>query len=246
MPHEPPYVESAAHFSTTNWSQVLAAGQQGLPEARDALTSLCRTYWYPLYAFVRRSGYQPDDAQDLTQAFFMQLLEKDYLRAVDRARGRFRSFLLAAFQHFVSKERDRARAQKRGGGKPTLPLDFAAGEQRYSLEPAHEQTAEKAYERRWAMMLLDQVLARLQQEFVQAGDETQFDALKGFLTGEDTPYHQVAESLGTTEGAVKTAVHRLRRRYRDLIVAEISQTVSSPEEVDEELRHLLIAVRADN
>lgn len=239
-----PNPEEAGHFSTTQWSLVLAAGQKSLPEAREALATLCRAYWYPLYAFARRLGHQPDDAQDLTQAFFARLLEKDYLGAVDRERGRFRSFLLAAFQHFLSKERDRARAQKRGGGKNLLPLDFEAGENRYLREPAHELTAEKIYEQRWAVALLDQVLARLRQEFVASRNERLFDHLKGFLAGEHTSYRQVAEQLAMSEGAVKVAVHRLRRRYRELVVAEIAQTVSGPEDVDEELQHLFEALRS--
>ncbi|MBY0526404.1 MAG: hypothetical protein K2R98_23625 [Gemmataceae bacterium] len=245
MPQDQPRLESAAHFSSTNWSQVLAAGQKGLPEAREALAALCQRYWYPLYAFVRRLGHQPDDAQDLTQAFFAQLLEKDYLRAVDRARGQFRSFLLAAFQHFLSKERDRARAQKRGGGRQPISLDFQAGEDRYNLEPTHEQTAERVYEQRWTLTLLDQVLSKLRQEFASAGNEAQFDLMKGFLTGETLPHRAVAERLAITEGAVKVAVHRLRRRYRDLIVEEIAQTVSGPEEVDEELQRLLASMCSD-
>src|SRR6516162_3514630 len=151
-------------FATTHWSLVLAAGKSASADAEGALAALCQTYWYPLYAYVRRQGHQPDDAQDLTQEFFARLLEKQYLRAADPERGRFRSFLLSAVKHFLSKERDRAKARKRGGGRAVFPLDFEAGESRYSLEPTHEVTAETIYERRWALTLLDQVFARLRQE----------------------------------------------------------------------------------
>ena len=224
---------------------VLAAGKGASPDADAALASLCQTYWYPLYAFVRRLGHQPADAQDLTQEFFARLLEKQYLRAADPERGRFRSFLLSAVKHFLSKERDRAKAHKRGGGRKVLPLDFEAGESRYSLEPTHEITAEKVYERRWALTLLDQVFARLRDEFDRAGKRNEFDRLKVYLTGgaATLSYRDVAAELGMTEGAVKVAVHRLRRRYRDLVREEIAQTVAGPEDVDEELRHLFAALR---
>jgi len=236
----------SSRFATTHWSLVLAAGRGASAEAQEALAALCRTYWYPLYAYVRRQGHQPEDAQDLTQAFFARLLEKHYLQAADPERGRFRSFLLTAFKRFLSKERDRERAQRRGGGRKLLPLDFEAGERRYGLEPANEATAEKVYEQRWALTLLDRVLARLRDEFGQAGKQKEFDCLKVYLTGEaGTPSHQeVAARLAMTEGAVKVAVHRLRRRYRDLVRDEIAQTVAGPEDVDEELRHLLAALRA--
>ena len=161
MPSDEPNSGNADHFATTRWSLVVAAGQGASPDAQQALETLCRLYWYPLYAFVRRLGHQPDDAQDLTQAFFTRLLEKDCIQAADPNRGRFRSFLLASFKHFIADERVRAGAQKRGGGKAFLPLDFEAGEQRYHLEPAHDWTAERIYERRWALTLLAQVLERL-------------------------------------------------------------------------------------
>jgi RNA polymerase sigma-70 factor (ECF subfamily) len=224
---------------------VLAAGKGASPDADAALASLCQTYWYPLYAFVRRSGHQPADAQDLTQAFFARLLEKHYLRAADPERGRFRSFLLASVKHFLSKERDRAKAHKRGGGRKVLPLDFEAGESRYCLEPAHELTAEKIFERRWALTLLDQVFARLRDEFDQAGKRNEFDHLKVYLTGEAgaPTYREVAAELAMTEGAVKVAVHRLRRRYRELVREEIGHTVAGPDEVAEELRRLFAALR---
>ena len=233
-------------FATTHWSLVLAAGKGASPHAREALAALCATYWYPLYAYVRRQGHQPDDAQDLTQAFFARLLEKHYLQSADPERGRFRSFLLTAFKRFLSKERDRERAKRRGGGMKLLPLDFEAGERRYSLEPAHEATAEKIYEQRWALALLDRVVARLRDEFDRAGKQKAFDRLKVYLTGEaGAPgYQQAAAELGMTEGAVKVAVHRLRRRYRDLVREEIAQTVAGPEDVDEELQHLFAALHS--
>jgi RNA polymerase sigma-70 factor (ECF subfamily) len=219
---------------------VLAAAHGPSPGSAEALATLCQAYWYPLYAFVRRQGHGPEDAQDLTQEFFARLLEKDYLRVADAERGRFRSFLLAAFKHFLSKERDRARALKRGGGRPVLRLDFQAGEERYHREPAHDQTAEKVYERRWALTLLDQVLAAVEADYVRSGKPQLFERLKGFLTSdrEADSCAAAAQELGMTEGAVKVAVHRLRRRYRLLLRAEIGQTVAGPDEVDEELRHL--------
>jgi RNA polymerase sigma-70 factor (ECF subfamily) len=234
-------------FVTTRWTVVLAAGRGGTQESQEALASLCGAYWYPLYAFVRRLGRRPEEAQDLTQAFFARLLEKNYLRAADPGRGRFRSFLLAAFKHFLSKERERTRAQKRGGGRKHLPLDFEAGERRYSLEPAHELTAERLYEQRWALTVLDQVLARLRGEFSHGGKADLFERLKGYLTGEGAvrPYREAAAELGTTEAAFKMAVHRLRQRFREALLAEIAQTVAGPEEVDEELRHLFAAVRPE-
>src|SRR5262245_18825834 len=238
MAKDEPKSGAPGGFATTRWSLVLAAGKGESPDAHAALARLCQTYWYLLYAFVRRSGHQPANAQDLTQEFFARLLEKQYLRAADPERGRFRSFLLSAVKHFLSRERDRARAQKRGGGRNVLPLDFDAGESRYGLEPAHEVTADKVYERRWALTLLDQVFARLREEFDRAGKRDEFDRLKVYLTGEATTlsYREVAAGLGTTEGAVKVAVHRLRRRYRELVREETAHPVAGPQDVHEELR----------
>src|SRR5215510_3239125 len=180
-------------FATTHWSLVLAAGRGASADAQAALAALCQTYWYPLYAYVRRKGHQPDDAQDLTQAFFARLLEKHYLQSADPERGRFRSFLLTAFKRFLSKERDRERTKRRGGGRKLLALDSEAGETRYSLEPAHEVTAEKLYEQRWALTLLDQVFARLRDEFDQAGKQKEFNRLKVYLTGDGaSPRYQEA------------------------------------------------------
>lgn len=233
-------------FTTTHWSVVLAAGQRASPDSKRALAMLCERYWFPLYAFVRRSGYSSHDAEELTQEFLTQLIEKHYLRDVDRRRGKFRSFLLAAMKHFLSKQRDRARAKKRGGGQAPVSLDFRDAESRYKLEPTDELTPERLFERRWALTLLDQVLQRLQLEYADAGRRPVFERLKGALTGsQDLPtYRQIAEDLAMTEGAVKAAVHRLRRRYRELLKEEISQTVKDPVEIDEELKELFSAVRA--
>jgi RNA polymerase sigma-70 factor (ECF subfamily) len=233
-------------FASTRWSLVLAAGRGDAPEARSALAALCQIYWYPLYAYVRRSGHPADEAKDLTQEFFARLLEKHYLRAADAERGRFRSFLLTAFKRFLSRERHRAGALKRGGGRRMLALDFDQGESRFRLEPATDVTAEVLYERRWALAMLDRVMAGLRDDFERAGKPDDFDRLKVFLTGEAAApsYREVAAATGTTKGAVKVAVHRLRRRFRDLVLAEIAQTVTAPEDVEEELRHLFDAIRS--
>ncbi len=238
---------SAAQFKTTHWSMVLSAGQGGSAESERALAVLCEMYWYPLYAFVRRHRSSIQDAQDLTQEFFATLIEKNYLQAADRERGKFRTFLITAFKHFLSKERDRAGAQKRGGKVKTISLDLEAGENQYRLEPHHDWTPERIYERRWALTLLERVLARLQVEWERSGKQKRFERLKVFLTGEEgkVPHVQLAEELGMTEVAVKVAVHRLRRRYGELLREEIAQTVDQPEEVDLELDHLLQALRPE-
>jgi len=232
-------------FATTRWSIVVAAGAGEDTAGRAALESLCRAYWYPLYAFERRGGTPAADAQDLVQGFFAELLEKDYLRQADRERGRFRTFLLAAFRHFASKEREKARALKRGGGRKALPLDFEDGENRYLREPADERTPERIYERRWALTLLDETLDRLRREHDVAGRADLFEALRGTLgaggaSGE--PYAALGKRLGMSEGAVKVAVHRLRKRYREVLRALISETVAEPADVDDEIRHLLDAL----
>jgi RNA polymerase sigma-70 factor (ECF subfamily) len=238
-----PVPDSNAYFVTTHWSVVLSAQAKNSPQAGTALETLCRTYWYPLYAYVRRQGRSPHDAQDLTQEFFARLLEKDYLQAVVREKGKFRSFLLMAFKRFLITEWKQAHAQKRGGQYVTLSLETQTAETRYAGEPTGPLDAEKLYERRWALTLLDKVLERLQQEFVKAGKAALFDQLKNYLMAErgDIPYAQAATALNMNEGAVKVAVHRLRRRFRELFREEVSHTVSSPEEVDEEIRYLLAA-----
>jgi RNA polymerase sigma factor (sigma-70 family) len=243
--HEP-VAAGARRFATTHWSVVAAAGQGRSPESQDALAALCQAYWYPLYAYARRRLPNAHDAQDMTQAFFAELLAKDYLQAADPRRGKFRSFLLTAFNHFLSKQRERANARKRGGGRPSLALDFEAGEHRYHLEPADHVTPETIYERRWALALLEAALARLRQELAAAGKEKLFECLKGALEG-DGPhesYSQIGTELGISEQAVKVAVYRLRRRYQELLRDAVAQTVASPEEVEDELRDLFDAVRA--
>lgn len=237
--------DAASWFQTTHWSLVLAAGHDSTPDAQDALAKLCSVYWYPLYTYVRRRVGNVHDAQDLTQAFFARFLEKEYLDDVDPKRGKFRSFLLASIKHFLSNERDRARAQKRGGRRPVLSLDFENAESRYRLEPADTMTPERLFERRWALTLLDQVIKRLEQEFTDAGKSDLFAGLKPFLTSApDGPsQREVANELGISEGAVKAAAHRLRQRYRNVLREEISQTVAGPDDVAEELNELFDAVR---
>jgi RNA polymerase sigma-70 factor (ECF subfamily) len=231
-------------FATTHWSVIAAAQGGASPQAREALAVLCQSYWYPLYAFIRRQGQPAEEALDHTQEFFARLLEKDFLADVDRAKGRFRSFLLAACKHFLANERDRLRAQKRGGECALVSIDLPRAEERYRLEPAHNLTPEKLYERRWALTLLDQVLARLRAECTASEKGELFEQLKGFLAGRkaEASYHEAAEPLGMTEGAFKVAVHRLRRRYRELLQDEILRTVGNPDQVEEEIQHLFEAL----
>jgi RNA polymerase sigma-70 factor (ECF subfamily) len=233
-------------FATTRWSLVIAAGHQTNARSAEALTSLCEIYWYPVYAFIRRQGTRAEDCADLTQAFFARVLEKNYFHDADPERGRFRAFLCASIRHFLSNERDRARALKRGGPLPPISLDVETAEGTYQLEPRDDLTPEKLFDRHWALMLLDRALGRLREEHASAGKAEQFDRLKGFLTGDDAavPYGEAAAMLGTTEGAVKVAVHRLRRRFRDALVQEIAETVSDPAEIDAEIEYLLKAVSA--
>jgi len=238
--HDPSSQTSAAQFTTTHWSVVLAAGRIDTPQAVEALEKLCGTYWYPIYAYLRRRGHGEQDAQDLAQGFFAQLLERRSIQGVEREKGKFRSFLLASLNYYVADVRDRANAQKRGGGREVLSLDVQEAEQRYRLEPADERSPDKLFERRWAMTLLDQVLAKLGQEFTDAGKRELFERLRGFLvegTGDKT-FAEVAQDVGMTGEAVKKAAQRMRRRYHQLFREEIAQTVASPAEVDEELRHL--------
>lgn len=231
-------------FATTRWSVVAAAQGPASPQAREALAVLCGTYWYPLYAFIRRQGYSADEAQDLTQGFFATLLEQHALEVVDSAKGKFRSFLLTACKHYLGHERGRARAQKRGGGRHFFSLDFDDGEARYRAEPSHTLTPEKLFARRWALTLLDEVLARLREEFSEKGKNRLFEHLRVFLVGEkkSIPYRRVAEEVGMTEGAVKVAAHRLRSRFRELVREEIARTVDDPEAVKDEIRELFAAL----
>jgi RNA polymerase sigma factor (sigma-70 family) len=235
-------------FATTHWSMVVSAGGSRSSEASRSLAALCENYWFPLYAFVRRAGYSAEDAEDLTQEFFVHLLAKNYLSVADRQRGRFRSFLLGAMKHFLANEERRQGARKRGGHRLVMPLDFHSGEDRYKLiEPADNSTPERLYERRWALTLLDLVLDRLREEFGAAGKLESFDRLKQFLVGGATrsTYFEVAGELGMSEGAVKVAVHRLRRRYRKLLKEEIARTIVGPESLEDELGELLAALGSE-
>jgi len=227
-------------FATTQWSIVLAAGEGRRENAVDALSQLCESYWYPIYAYVRRRGYSAPDAQDLTQSFFARLLEKESLQNADPVRGRFRSFLLTSMKHFLSNERDRASAQKRGGGRATLSLDLAAGESRVNIEPEHDWTPQRLYERQWALTLLELVLGRLETEYQEAGKVRQFELLQGALGGglQTLSYADVAAELGLSIEAARQAASRMRKRYRALLREEVARTVADPGEVDGELTNL--------
>jgi RNA polymerase sigma-70 factor (ECF subfamily) len=216
----------------------VAAGDPNRKEARSALGDLCEHYWYPLYAYLRRRGYPAEEAQDLTQEFFVRVLEGRYLDRADPEKGRFRSFILTSLKFFVADEADRQRAQKRGGGA-VVPLEFSSGEERYQREPAHDETPERIFERRWALSVLDRVVERLRDEFVQHGRPEHFERLKVFLLGKsEAPYATLAREMNTSEGALKVAIHRLRKRYRELFRLEIADTVADPAEVESELRFL--------
>lgn len=228
----------SSRFPTTRWTLVLAAGNSERKGARSALVSLCESYWYPLYAYLRRRGYPADQAQDLTQEFFVRVLEGRYLDRANPEKGRFRSFLLTSLKFFVADEEDRQRARKRGGGA-LVPLEFSSGEGRYQREPGHDETPERIFERRWALSVLDRVLEKLRSEFVRHGRPEHFERLKVFLLGaSDAPYATLAREMNTSEGALKVAIHRLRKRYRELFRQEIADTVADPAEVESELRYL--------
>lgn len=232
---------AAARFATTRWSLVLAAGATESPARREALASLCALYWPPVFAFVRGHGHAPEAAEDLTQGFFARLIEKGDISDADREKGRFRSFLLAACRHYLANERDRASARKRGGGRPVFSIDAADAEERYARALAHTQTPEAAYERQWGLTLLAGVLDDLRDDYAATGRERVFERLKGFLTGADdaAAYPAAAADLGTSEGAVKVAVHRLRARYRAALRARVAETVSSEDAVGDEIRYLI-------
>lgn len=234
-------MESPSEFPTTRWTLVCAAGEGSGGEKRSALVSLCETYWYPLYAYVRRRGHSPEESQDLTQEFFLRILEGRYLNRAERDKGRFRAFLLTSLKFYLADQADRGRALKRGGGQ--LPFELQYGEERYQHEPADFETPESIFERRWALLLLDRVLERLRGEYARAGRLEHFEKLKGALLGPlDRPYAQAAGEIGLSEGALKVAVHRMRKRYRDLFRDEIADTVSDPSEVKAELRYLAKAL----
>ena len=231
-------------FTTTRWSLILEAADTHSPHAREALQDLCQRYWYPLYAYVRRRGYDPEEAKDLTQGFFAQLLSKSYIKAADPSRGKFRSFLLTSLKNFLANEWDRARAQKRGGGIAPLSLDFEQGENSFQVEAASYTSPDKVYEQRWALTLIEQTLARLAEEMEETDRSSRFNALKPFLTGETSGvrYRDVARGLGMTEGAVKVAIHRLRQRFGALLREQVGQTVGEAAQIDEEIHYLLSAV----
>jgi RNA polymerase sigma-70 factor (ECF subfamily) len=232
-------------FDTTHWSAVLLAGGEFSPEAQTALEQLCRAYWYPLFAYVRRHGHDFADAQDLTQEFFARLLERKYLRLADRTRGRFRTFLLTSLKHFLINEWDKGNRAKRGSGQKVFSLDEEMAESRFIAEPAMDQPPDTLFDQGWAAILLDRAMAALRAEFEQSGKQDLFEPLKVFVWGEKNAlsYAAMAGQLGMTEGAVKVAVHRLRQRYGELLRAEVAHTVTTHVEVDEELRYLVSVIR---
>ncbi len=231
-------------FITTHWSLVLEAGRKSSPNFENALAALCRIYWRPLYAFVRRRVADVHEAQDLTQEFFARLLENNNLAVANPNRGRFRSFLLTACKHFLINEWKKGTAQKRGGNKVVLSLDFASVDSQFPFEPGVESNPDREYDRDWAVTLINHVLGRLQQEYSEADKETQFEQLAKFISGaaKPTAYQETATSMNMSEGAVRTAAHRLRKRYKELLKEEIAHTVTSPEEVEEEIRNLFVAL----
>ncbi len=232
--------EAGGGFTTTHWSVVLLAGQDGSPESASALEGLCRTYWYPLYAYARRQGHSPPDGQDLTQQFFAVFLEKKSFGQADPDRGRFRCFLLASFKHFLANEYHRSRAAKRGGQHSIISWDAPSGEDRYLREPSHDLTPEKIFERSWALTVIETVLEQLRKEYASAGKSELFLAIQSYLSADDSTqtHASVAASLSMTQGAVKMSVLRLRSHFRSLLRSEIAHTVADVTELEEELRHL--------
>jgi RNA polymerase sigma-70 factor (ECF subfamily) len=232
-------------FNTTHWSVVLSAGDTASPQAAAALDDLCQRYWYPLYAYVRRRGYDPETSRELTQEFFALLLGKRLLAGVDPTKGKFRSWLLGVMNHFLAHEWAHARAQKRGGGRPLFSLDDAVARERYQLEPFDEVSPEKIFDRRWAFTVLEQAATRLRGEYENAGKGAHYSSLKSFVSadGAQSSYEDAARGLGLGLGAVKSSIHRLRRRYQELIRDEIARTVSTAAEIDDEIRYLLAVIR---
>ena len=233
-----------SRFATTHWSVVLAAGDSASPQHGQALNTLCQTYWFPLYAYLRRRGYNADQAEDCTQAFFAKMLDKHYLSSVGPKPGKFRSFLLAALRHFLADEHDHDRAIKRGGARKSLSLDFETAEGQYALGLAHDLSPQKLFERSWALTALEKTMGRLEAELASVNKRKLFDSLRVHLCGQVTkvPYRDVAAELNMTEGALKVAVHRLRGRYRELLRDEIAQTVATEDQIDEEIRDLFMAL----
>ncbi len=231
-------------FATTHWSVVLAAGWSSSPKHESALSTLCETYWYPLYTYLRRNGYDAHQAADYTQAFFARMLEKDYLKKVKPKPGKFRSFLLKALKHFIANERARDAAQKRGGGRTVLSLDIENAERHYALEPADDLSPEKLFEKSWALTILERTMYRLESELAARGKQKLFDHLKVYMAAEAStiPYIEVATKMDMTEGAVRVAVHRMRKRCRELLRDEIAQTVTSDGQIDDEIRDLFTAL----
>ena len=227
-------------FATTHWTVVLAAGQRHTPQAESALEELCQTYWFPLYAYVRRRGHAKADAEDLVQAFFARLLEKNFLASLDADKGKFRAWLLAALKHFLANEWDRSQRQKRGAGVAHLSLDWQTADTKFQVAAANEPSPDQAFDREWALALLAKVIERLQQECVAEGKGKLFEQLKLFLMagGADSAQSEVAKSLGMEEGAVRVAIHRLRKRYRALLREEIAQTLTDESQMEAELRAL--------
>jgi RNA polymerase sigma factor (sigma-70 family) len=240
----PSHPSGGQWFATTHWSVVLLAACDAEPNSREALETLCAAYWYPLYAYVRRTGRTVEDAQDLTQDFFARLLEKQYLGLATPERGRFRTFLLSSLKNFLANDWKRAHRQKRGGDVSIVSIDTALGENRYAAEPVDAADPEKLYEKRWATTLLELTLDRLHKDYEATGRVQLFEELKVFVWGErsDCSYADIAQHLGLTEGAVKVAVHRLRHRFRELLRAQIAHTVADEGELDEELRHLIAVI----
>lgn len=233
-----------SRFATTHWSVILAAGNQSSPDYQQALSNLYETYWYPLYAYLRRRGYHRQQAEDYTQEFFASLLERHSIEKADPKQGKFRSFLLASLKNFLSDEWDREKAQKRGGDRKLFSLDIDDGETRYISEPADDLTPEKLFERAWAISVLNQVMARLKAEYIDADKQQLFDHLKIYLTAEQDsiPYRDAAALLNMTEGAVRIAVHRFKKRYGEIVREEIAQTVATAEQIEEELCELFAAL----
>jgi RNA polymerase sigma-70 factor (ECF subfamily) len=236
-----PHRKSSSRFVTTRWTLVVAAADPDSPESRDALATLCQDYWYPLYVYARRRGNSPEDARDLTQGFFAKLLEKNYLKAADRKRGKFRTFLLTAMQGYMANEWDRKSAQKRGGGQTPISLDIEWAEGGLIFEPVDDLTPEAIFEKCWALAQFEKVVDLMRAEMSLPGKEQRFELLKGYVTGDgrDIPYRDVAQELGVSESSVKVAVHRMRKRFGELLRQAVAETVAGPDSVEEEIRHLL-------
>jgi RNA polymerase sigma factor (sigma-70 family) len=242
--HAPSSTPRGDVFVTTRWTVVLSAGRKSSPQSDRALGELCQTYWYPLYAYVRRQGHSKEDAEDLVQAFFARFLEKNYLEGLTAERGKFRAFLLASLKHFLANEWDKSQRQKRGGGAQHLSLDWQSADERFHLDPPDPTSPDRSFDREWALALLERVITRLRDECAADGKAKLFEQAKGYLmVGKSAiAYAQAAQALGLDEGAVRVAVHRLRKRYRLLLRDEIAQTLSDPAQVEEELRSLQAAL----